>query len=128
MGGSFGSGRRGAEGAGGAAEEARAGAGREGDRHCGARAEHHHPSGVPGETQREKEERPLQEEQTAEAWPGQQLHQSALWWVLDGTAGLLFKPMSQVPQTGRAPSLVHPFPVTEHFVFFWKFRAQEVQC
>lgn len=32
------------------------------------------------------------------------------------------------PQTGRAPSLVHPFPVTEHFVFYWKFRAQEVQC
>lgn len=45
-----------------------------------------------------------------------------------GTAGLLFKPMSQVPQTGRAPSLVHPFPVMEHFVFYWKFRAQEVQC
>lgn len=90
MGGGFGSGCRGAEGAGGAAEETRAGAGREGDRHCGARAEHHHPSGVPGETQREKEERPLQEEQTAEAGPGQQLHQSALWLVLGGTAGLLF--------------------------------------
>lgn len=71
LGGGVGSGSRGAEGAGGAAEEARAGAGGEGDRHCGARVEHHHPPGVPGETQREKEKRPLQEEQIAEAGPRQ---------------------------------------------------------
>lgn len=81
MGGGVGSSSRGAEGAGGAAEEAGAGAGGEGDRHRGARAEHHHPPGVPGETQREEKKGPLQKEQTAEAGPRQQLHQSALWWV-----------------------------------------------
>lgn len=97
LGGGFSSGSRGAERAGGAAKEARAGAGREGNWHCGARAEHHHPSGVPGETQREKEERPFQEEQTTKAGPGQQLHQSALWWVPVATTGLIFKPISQVP-------------------------------
>lgn len=86
MGGDVGSSSRGAEGAGGAAEEARAGAGGEGDRHRGARAEHHHPPDVPGETQREEEEGPLQEEPTAEAGQRQQLYQSALRWVQEGTA------------------------------------------
>lgn len=85
LGGGTGSSGRGAEGAGGAAEETRAGAGRERDRHSGAGAEHHHPPDVPGETQCEEEEGPLQEEQT-EAGPRQQLYQSALWCVNSGTA------------------------------------------
>lgn len=89
MGGSVGSSSRGAEGAGGAAEEARTGAGGEGDRHRGARAEHHHPPGVSGETQREEKKGPLQKEQTTQAGPRQQLHQSALWWVDGGTAWLV---------------------------------------
>lgn len=99
LGGGFGPGSRGAEGAGGAAEEARAGAGGEGDRHCWARAQHHHPSGVPGETQCEEEERPLQEKQTDQAGPGQQLHQSALWWVLVATARLNSRLIIQVTDT-----------------------------
>lgn len=71
MGGGISSSSRGAKGTGGAAEEARAGAGREGDRHRGARVEHHHPPGVPRETQCEEEKRPFQKEQTAEAGPRQ---------------------------------------------------------
>lgn len=59
MGGGAGKGGRGAAGAGGAAAEAGAGVGGEGDRYRGTRAEHHHPPGVPGETQREEKERPL---------------------------------------------------------------------
>lgn len=89
MGRGVGTGSRGAEGAGGAAEEERAGTGREGDRHCGTRTEHHHPSDVPGKAQRQKEKGPLQEESTIEAGQRQQLHQSSLWWVKRGTAGRL---------------------------------------
>lgn len=84
VGGGAGPSGRGAEGAGGAAEEEGAGAGREGDRHCWARAEHHHPPDVPGEAQRQEEEGPLQEEPVTEAGQRQQLYQSALWWVHTG--------------------------------------------
>lgn len=90
MGGGTGSSSRGAEGTGGAAEEERAGAGGKRDRHRGAGAEHHHPPDVPRETQCEEEEGPLQEEQITEAGPGQQLHQSALWWVEKGAAASSF--------------------------------------
>lgn len=86
LGGGAGPGSRGAEGAGGAAEEEGAGAGREGVRHRGEGAEHPHPSDVPGEAQCEEEEGPLQEEPAAEAGQRRELHQSALWWVERRTA------------------------------------------
>ena len=41
-----------AEVPGGGAEEARAGAGRAGDPHPGARAQHHHPPALPGKASR----------------------------------------------------------------------------
>lgn len=90
MGGGVGPSSRRAEGAGGTAEEEGAGAGGERDRHRGARAEHHHPPGVSGETQCQEKKGPLQEEQIAEAGQRQQLHQSALWWVKETTAVSLF--------------------------------------
>ena len=68
LGGGVGSSCRGAEGAGGAAEEERAGAGWEGDWHRGARAEHHHPPDVPGETQREEEEGPTSRRADSWSW------------------------------------------------------------
>lgn len=103
MGGGVGPGGRGAEGAGGAAEEEGAGAGGEGVRHRGAGVEHYHPPDVPGEAQRQEEEGPLQEEQ-AEAGQGQQLHQSALWWVETRTAAWLNR--QEDPTAGSSCSRV----------------------